>query len=162
MADLVAPIDASLAGAARDTGMAIARAVLALDREIAAAARDVDPAELQHLDERLAALGSSPDAQSDAKRKLRALVEGQAALLRQLAHRHDELVMRREALAERMRTLWLSLANLRAGSAGSAGSTGTGTAAPSGEEVRKLVAEIDSLSTAVREVELLTHPAHTR
>jgi hypothetical protein len=156
MADLVAPIDASLAGAARDAGMAIAQAVRALDREIVAAARDVDPAELQRLDERLAALGSSPDAQSDAKRRLRALVEGQAALLRQLAHRHEELVMRREALAEQMRTLWLSLADLRAGRAG------TGPGAPSGDEVRKLVAEIDSLSTAVREVELLTHTADTR
>jgi hypothetical protein len=153
MADLIVPIDAPLAGVARDTGMAIAQAIRSLDREIAAAARDVDPAELHRLDERLATLRASPDAESPAKRKLYGLVEGQASLLRQLAHRHDELVMRRDTLAEQMRALWLSLANLRAESAGAA------TTGPSGEQMRLIVAEIHTLTTAVREVEQLTRIA---
>jgi hypothetical protein len=55
-----------------------------------------------------------------------------------------------------MRTLWPHLANLRAGSSGIAAS------APSHEEVRRVVSEIDSLTTAVRDVERLTPPADVR
>jgi hypothetical protein len=146
MADLVAPIDAGLAGAARDTGMAIGQAVRSLDREIAAAVRDVDPDELRRLDERLATLQASPDARSLAKQKLYALIDGQSALLRQLAQRHAELVTRRDTLTEQMRTLWLALANLRPGNAGA-------RSAPSAEELRHVGAEIDALTSAVREVE---------
>ena len=151
LADEVRPIDASLAAIARDTGLALARAVTTLDDEVRAAARDVDAGELARLEQRLATFGGDGMGSSGPQRQMRTLVEEQITLLRELAARHAALVARRDVICEHMRTMWLHLANLRAGHAL------RDSAAPPHDAVREIVADIDFLTSAVREAELFTN-----
>ena len=82
---------------------------------------------------------------------MRTLVEEQITLLRELAARHAALVARRDVICGHMRTMWLHLANLRAGHAL------RDSAAPPNDAVQEIVADIDFLTSAVREAELLTN-----
>ena len=136
---------------ARDTGLALARAVTILDDDVRAAARDVDANELARLEQRLATLGRERINWSDPQRQMHVLVEQQITLLGELAARHAALVARRDVIAEHMRTMWLHLANFRAGHALQLSD------APPDEAVRQIVADIDFLTSAVREATLLTN-----
>jgi hypothetical protein len=149
LSEEVAAIDPAVASAAREAGLAIARAIVVLDREVTAAGRDVDPGELRRLQDRLALLEHPTESESTTKRQMRSLVERQIDLLQQLAHRYRELVGRRDALVEHMRALRLHLANLRAVSA--LGDAGT----PRDDSIRAIIADIDYLTSAVRDVESL-------
>ena len=141
--------DPVLAASARDAALAIARATNAIEDAIRIAARELDPAEQEHLESRLAALNNRTDP-SGARSRMRSLLESQLALLREIAERHSALVERRDALAEHMRTLWLHLSNLRAAVA-----LGAASAIPREETLSKIVDDIDYLVTAAREVESL-------
>jgi len=89
-------------------------AVDVLDVEIAALAREADPAEVSRLESRVAALGAESTTVSADKREMRKLYLSQIALLRRLSTQGGELAMRRSRYAELLRTLWLQVSALRA------------------------------------------------
>ena len=108
-----------LAGSARALGsdaVAAARqlvnAIEALDKEIATLARDVDPAEVSRLEQRISAKGE--DATDDDEQQMRVLLERQLELLRRLDARLEAATAQRERHIGMLRTLSLYVANLRA------------------------------------------------
>ena len=116
----IADAAGQLTGPVRETGSEavtsarqLAGAMEAMDAEILQLARDSNPAELAQVEQKLAALG---DAVSDheARRKMRALLEGQRDLLRGLADQLSAATQRRAQLADLLKTLWLQVASLRA------------------------------------------------
>jgi hypothetical protein len=146
LADEVAPIDATLAAAARTAGSALAETVGTLEREVSTAARDVDHLELKRLEERLGRLNASTNPNTPGKRQMRELIERQIALMRQFGERHHALMLRRDALTEQMRALWVHLAQLRQGAR-------DGHPSPrQSEAVRAIVADIDHLTATSREL----------
>ncbi len=92
----------------------IAVALEAAERRIESLARDADPAEQARLEKRLAELGGSQPGESDAQRRMRALVEEQLGLGRSLTDQLAAATARRDRLLDLLKTLWLHVANLRA------------------------------------------------
>ena len=92
----------------------IAVVLEAAERRIESLARDADPAEQARLEKRLAELGGSQPGESDAQRRMRALVEEQLGLGRSLTDQLAAATARRDRLVDLLKTLWLHVANLRA------------------------------------------------
>ncbi|MFL5583134.1 MAG: protein kinase domain-containing protein [Gemmatimonadaceae bacterium] len=112
-----------LAGPARSVGaeaVAAARELLAdfeaVEHELAELGTSLDPAELERLDQRIAALDAQ-GSELDERRQLRALLSTQRDLLQRVQARHGAAWARREALLGMLRSLWTQLADLRARSA---------------------------------------------
>jgi hypothetical protein len=108
-----------LAGSARALGsdaVAAARQLVngieALDKEITTLARDVDPAEVSRLEQRLFVIDET--ATDDDEQQMRVLLERQLELLRRLAARLESATAQRARHIGMLRTLALYVANLRA------------------------------------------------
>lgn len=101
---------------ADDAAAALARAIDALDTELASLARSFDQAEVERLEQRIAALGSARVNEPDGQREMRQLYSSQLELLKRLARQSQELSERRARYAELLRTLWRQLHALRADS----------------------------------------------
>lgn len=95
-------------------GQEIADALEAAERRIESLARDADPAEQTRLERRLAELGESQPGESDAQRRMRALVEEQLELGRSLTDQLAASRARRDRLLDLLKTLWLHVVNLKA------------------------------------------------
>ena len=123
MAELAARIDglgaelpdSPLARDAVAAARRLTKALFGLDLELAQIDKDLDPAQLAQVERQLETMGPGEDTGS--RRQMRELLEGQRRLLRQLAEQRDSAVARRERLGGLLRTLWLQLAALRAGTA---------------------------------------------
>jgi predicted Ser/Thr protein kinase len=109
----------SLAGPARALGTEAINAarqllasIQALDAEIATLARDADPVEVAHIEQKLAAF-SAAEVDSD-EQQMRALLKSQLELVRRLSARLESAVEHRVQLIDMLKTLWLQIANLRA------------------------------------------------
>jgi hypothetical protein len=116
----IADAAGQLTGPVRETGSEavtsarqLAGAMEAMDAEIVQLARDANPAELAQVEQKLAALGDSA-SDHEARRKMRALLEGQRDLLCGLADQLSAAAQRRAQLADLLKTLWLQVASLRA------------------------------------------------
>ena len=103
----------ALSGPVREAGTdaviaarALVSAIEALDREIEAAARDADPAEVERLEHRLAALGDAAPGEPEAQRRMRALLAGQHDLVRSLLTERDAARARRGRLVHSLEGLW--------------------------------------------------------
>jgi len=132
-----------LGGPLRDVGAEalasaqhLVRLIDALETEIAQLSRDASLAELSQVEQRLAALGEEV-ADNDPRRQMRALLEGQRALLRGLAERQMAATQRRTHLTELLRTLWSHVVSLPA----EAGPEGLSANATTGK-LRELCQEI--------------------
>jgi hypothetical protein len=140
------PDDESIAAA-----QAVRAAILALEAEIQRMHADLDPAESERLQRRLATLGSSQDDQ-----ELRRLLEGQQDLLRKLEQRRQEKEARRDRLRDQLVSLWMHLLELDGrftrGAAADPELTG---------RVQALSRELGQLGQAMAEVEQLLEPGPT-
>lgn len=85
-----------------------------LDRHIASLARDSDAAEPARLEQKLTALADPPGAESEARRRMRRLLEEQLELARGLTRQLKAAEEQRAHLADVLKTLWLQLVSLRA------------------------------------------------
>ena len=112
-------------------------------------ARDADPEERARLEARLAALGPFSPEEPPERREMRTLLERQLGLLRGLAARVEQAERERGQRLERMRRLWLEMAQLCTSSG-----KGPGDAAAA-ERVRSLCRDI-GVSVPVGESEALT------
>lgn len=120
-------------------------AIAALDDEIRRLAAEIDPAELERVERRLAAVGADAD--------LRRLLEGQRELWQRLQERLQAQQAKRERLRTQLQTLWMQLFELDARL--------TRGAPPDPEltgQVRALCDEIGRAGEALGEVERLTSP----
>jgi chromosome segregation ATPase len=88
---------------------AVRTAIEALEAEVQRLHGELDPAEGERLDRRLAMLGSGDD---DAE--LRGLLESQRMVLRRLEQRRLEKEARRDRLRDQLVTLWMQLVELDA------------------------------------------------
>jgi len=114
VAHLMGGPEREIGEAAAAAGQEIANALEAAERRIESLARDADPAELTRLERRLAELGESQPGESDAQRRMRALVEEQLELGRSLTDQLAVTTARRDRLSDLLKTLWLHVANLKA------------------------------------------------
>ena len=114
VAHLMGGPEREIGEAAAAAGQEIADALEAAERRIESLARDADPAELTRLERRLAELGESQPGESDAQRRMRALVEEQLELGRSLTDQLAVATARRDRLSDLLKTLWLHVANLKA------------------------------------------------
>ncbi|HEX9692227.1 MAG TPA: protein kinase [Gemmatimonadales bacterium] len=104
----------SVARDAAAAGREVLSAIQVLDRQIEALARDADSAEQARLEQKLAALAASGGEQTEARQRMRRLVEEQLDLARSLTRQLDGAQEQRSYLADLLKTLWLQMANLRA------------------------------------------------
>jgi serine/threonine-protein kinase len=132
--------------AARELDVAIAQC----DAELAELARDVAPEERARIEASVAALGAAAEVESDAKRRMRALLGDQLALLHGLERRRGEVLLQRERLAGHLHALWLALATLRADAALDAAETSEITG-----RIRAIHREVEIRSAAAAEVNVL-------
>jgi len=133
--------DDDCAGAARSVVTAIA----ALDEEIRRLAGDVDPAEGDRLERRLANAGADVE--------LRSLLESQRELWRRLQQRLEAKQGRRERLRDQLVTLWMQLFELDARV-----TRGVPVDPELTGQVRALGREVARAGEALSEVERLTAP----
>ena len=117
----VAAVRAQLPAAVRDhvadadsAASALARAIEALDTEIASIARSFDQSEVERLESRLSAMGAAHASEADGQREMRQLYSSQLELLKRLARQSQDLSERRARYVELLRTLWRQLHALRA------------------------------------------------
>ncbi|MFC1640408.1 hypothetical protein ACFL3B_06565, partial [Gemmatimonadota bacterium] len=85
-----------------------------LDEQIRSLARDVDPAELPRLEEKVRGLGELTESSRDGQRRMHELVVQQLSLAKSLARQLDDAQERRTHLVDLLKTLWMQIANLRA------------------------------------------------
>ena len=121
LASEVAAVRAQLPSALRDSvsdadaaASALARAIDALDSEIASLARSVDQAEVERLESRVASLGAERANEPDGQREMRQLYSSQLDLLKRLSRQSQELASQRARYMDLLRTLWRQLQALRA------------------------------------------------
>jgi serine/threonine protein kinase len=84
----------------------LAAALAAADQRVARLNRDLDPKDLQRLDERLAVLGAADASEDEERRELRRLLSGQRELLRRYEGRLQETRARRERALRLLEELW--------------------------------------------------------
>ena len=73
-----------------------------------------DPAERERLEEKAKEFGESAEAESEARRRMRELLEEQLNLANSLARQLDAATERRAHLVGLLKTLWMQIASLRA------------------------------------------------
>ena len=127
-----------------DAAETIAAALAKADEELRELARDSDPVERRRIEESLAALGPAGE-ESAAKREMRALLERQLELIRELDSRRAQVADRRAHLEQQLRTLALHLASLRAAS-------DAPTASDISGRIRSVMREVDYRLSANAEV----------
>ncbi|MEX2179231.1 MAG: serine/threonine-protein kinase [Gemmatimonadaceae bacterium] len=101
----------------RDAGLAaaaICAAIAHADEGLGPLARELDPRERERIQSSLDALGAAGPQESVAKAQMRALLDQQLALFRDLGAQQENLSARRAHLYEQLRTLALQLTQLRA------------------------------------------------
>jgi hypothetical protein len=98
---------------AADSARQVAAAITALDSEIPQLTRDASPAELDTLEQKLAALGDPAD-DNPGRAEMRSLLSSQRDLLRRLGEQLAAATARRAHLNDLLKALWLQSANLRA------------------------------------------------
>ena len=143
-----------LEGPAREIGseaLATARGLLkslrATEEEIERLARDVTPGDLQSARDKLQALGPPGDGEDAEQRRMRELTASQLELLERLEQRLHAASDRRDRMLELLRTLWLHLAELRAGTAQDASEKSEVT-----QEIRAICGDIRAFADAQEEV----------
>jgi len=99
---------------AANLARALAVSIAALDAEIASLASNVDTAEGARLEGKLAALGSPPPGEDDARRQMRELLQKQFDLLKGFESRLEHLKGGRDKRFELLRALWRQSLDLRA------------------------------------------------
>ena len=110
-------LDGPAKGLAREAvaaGRDVLSAIQALDRQIAALARDADSAEQARLEQKLAALTASGGEETEPRQRMRRLLEEQLDLVRSLTRQLAAAQEQRTHLTHVLKTLWLQIANLRA------------------------------------------------
>ncbi len=143
-----------LAGQAREIGseaLATARSLLkslrATEEEIERLARDVTPGDLQSARDKLQTLGPPRDGEDEEQRRMRELTASQLELFERLEQRLHAASDRRDRMIELLRTLWLHLAELRAGTAQDASESSEVT-----QEIRVICGDIRVFADAQEEV----------
>ena len=126
---------------------AVKAAIDALEAEIQRLHQELDPAESERLDRKLAALGSGDE-------DLRRLLEGQRSLLQRLEERRREKESRRNRLHDQLRTLWMQLLDLDARVSG-----GTAVDPELTGQVRALSRDLAHAKHGLDETERLIAPA---
>lgn len=91
----------------------IAATVARLDRELAALAAEVRPADVAIIEKKLADLGAARPDEPEPRRAIRAMHEQQVVILRRLIAQLGEEQARRETLAGMLRTLHLQISELK-------------------------------------------------
>jgi hypothetical protein len=119
-------------------GRALRLSIKAIDREIAALARDADPQESARLADKLAALGPPTGLEPAGRREMRHLLAKQLSLVHGLSSRLDAARRERGSRFEMLRTLWLRLSSLPNEPA-----RDPATDARAAEQLRALCAEIE-------------------
>lgn len=112
IADMAAAFPSAARSLARDAVLAaseLAREVKAVDARIAEVATQVDPAERQRLQERIAQLGPDRSTDADVTRQMRSLLRGQEELFSALASREKSLRADRNRLFDHLRGLHLQV-----------------------------------------------------
>jgi chromosome segregation ATPase len=123
-------------------------AIETLEAEVQRLHRDLDPAESERLDRRLAALGTS--AEDD---ELRRLLEAQRAVWSRLQQRRQEKEARRDRLRDQLVTLWMQLLELDARA-----TRGSPVDVELTGRVRALCGELAQTGDALTEAERLIAP----
>jgi hypothetical protein len=145
------PIDPHLAAEVRETARDLGEIIAGFDREIADLATHLDPAESARLEARLRALGEARHDDAGTTSRMHDLIASQLALLEDLRQRQATLEERRAQAIDRLRTLWLHLAGLRARrvleDADAAEITG---------RIRALCSDVEHLNTAIDELNVMT------
>ena len=117
----VAAARAQLSSALRDrladadgAASALARAIDALDGEIATLARSFDQSEVERLESRIAGLGAERSNEPEGQREMRQLYSSQLDLLKRLSRQSQELSERRARYLDLLRMLWRQLNSIHA------------------------------------------------
>lgn len=153
LARALAPAMETMASEAVQAADDLFSAIRALDRQQADLGDPADAGEQRRIEDRLAALGATHPDEPAPRRQMRTLLEGQLALLRDIANRREALLQRRTMLHEQLKTLWLQIANLRAQAA-----------APSADSselsgrIRALCRGIEQRVAAIDETDRLIRP----
>jgi serine/threonine-protein kinase len=145
------PADAQLAADVRHAVRELADAIAAYDHELAEIGAHLDPLESHRLRQRLDALGPLHGDEPEPARRVRALVAEQLALIEDLSRRYAAIEARRDAAVDRLRTLWMHLAGLRARRVMEAAD-----AAEITDRIRALCSTVGHLNTALDELNALT------
>jgi len=124
---------------------AVRDAIAALESEVQRVRADLDPAEGERIERRLASLDAAADAE------LRALIENQLELRERLEKRCRDNEARRDRLRDQLRMLWLQLVALDARAA-----RGTPVDPELTGQVRALSRDLAHANDAMTEVERLT------
>jgi hypothetical protein len=123
-----------------------------VDREMAALAREADPAERAQLERKLTSLPTS-EGPAAPRSQMRELVEQQLALFEQLEGRRRQLGEERDRSIGMLRSLHLQLANSRAQLARDEGSV-----TELSGQIRAICADLEGGRTAMTEVERILAP----
>lgn len=130
----------------------VLRFIDGVDREMAALAREADPAERAQLERKVASFPTSSG--SDAPRsQMRELVEQQLALFDQLEGRRRQLGEERDRSVGMLRSLHLQLANSRAQLARDEGSV-----TELSGQIRAICADLEGARSAMTEVDRMLAP----
>ena len=89
-------------------------AIQALDGEITKLGKDVEALETEAIEKKLAALGAESPDDGEARREMRGLLRSQLNLAHRLEAQLKAAHEQRARLTEMLKTLWLSVADLRA------------------------------------------------
>ena len=104
----------SVAIEATAAGRELMNTIQTVDVQITNLAKDADPAERERLEEKAKEFGESAEAESEARRRMRELLEEQLNLANSLARQLDAATERRAHLVGLLKTLWMQIASLRA------------------------------------------------